>query len=144
MTSNSHITEGAHKISFVRSQLIPSPLAAAFNSETLFFDYQKLKTNFFLLSFGVPQTKETFQWAFDAAQTLSVHSGSLDYIRAQSRAAQLATQAVDSLKASSWNQNGVLTEENLLVLWNFSTMLTSAHRNAALLPLWIKNILIPF
>ncbi|MPC43303.1 hypothetical protein E2C01_036947 [Portunus trituberculatus] len=50
------------------------------------------------LIFGVPQQKDNFQWAFDAAQTMSDHFGNIDYRRAQARSAQLASQADFSLK----------------------------------------------
>ncbi|MPC61248.1 hypothetical protein E2C01_055316 [Portunus trituberculatus] len=44
------------------------------------------------------------------------HFGNSDYRRAQTRSAQLANQAVSSLKASSWFQNGTLDEESFRLI----------------------------
>ncbi|MPC86176.1 hypothetical protein E2C01_080992 [Portunus trituberculatus] len=121
--SNSQIHSGADKISFVRSHLVPGSLASdlmtaiAFDPKVLNYDYNQFKVNF-LQIFGVPQPKDNFQWAFDAAQTMLHHFGNTDYRRAQARSAQLANQAVSSLKAS-WFQNDTLDEESFRLIMEF-------------------------
>ena len=136
---NSQIHSGADKISFIRSHLVPGSLASelmsatAFDSKILNFDYDKFKLNF-LQIFGVPQPKDTFQFAFEAAQTLSTQFGSVDYRRAQARSAQLANQAVSSLKASSWFNNGSLDEDSFRLIMEFQyyiQLLTPEERHIA-------------
>ena len=122
--SNSQIHSGADKISFVRSHLVPGSLASdlmtatAFNPTVLNYDYDKFKVNF-LQIFGVPQPKDNFQWVFDGVETMLNHFGNSDFRRTQARSAQLANQAVSSLKASSWCQNGTLDEESFRLIMEF-------------------------
>lgn len=122
--ANSHITSGADKIAFVRSQLISGSLASdlmsasAFDPKFLNYDYSKFKVSF-LQAFGVSQPRESFQWAFTAAQTIEEHAATLDYQRAQVKSAQLVNQAIDSLNASSYVQNNVITMENFRKIMEF-------------------------
>ena len=137
--SNSQINSGADKISFVRSHLVPGSLASelmsatAFDPKVLQFDYDKFKVNF-LQIFGVPQPKDNLQWIFEAAQTMSNQSGTVDFRRAQARSAQLANQAVSSLKASNWFVNGTLDEDSFRLILEYIfyiQLLTPAERHTA-------------
>ena len=137
--SNSQIHSGADKICFIRSNLVPGSLASdlmsatAFDSKVLNNDYNQFKVNF-LQIFGVPQPKDNFQWAFEAAQTLSHQFGNVDYRRAQARSAQLANQAVSSLKTSSWFTNGTIDEDSFRLIMEFQyyvQLLTPEERHIA-------------
>ena len=111
---NSHIQSGGDKISFVRSHLVPGSLASelmsavAFDPQLLNYDYEQFKINF-LKIFDVVQTKDSFDWAFTAANCLNDNLGTLDHKRAQARSAQLVRGVVDSLLASSKVQNSMLS-----------------------------------
>ena len=124
MMSNSNILTGADKISFVRSQLTPSSLAAqlmtasAFNPKALNYDYDQFRQNF-LKAFGTSHTKDSFQWIHDGAEAFTTHFSSLTYLTAQSRSAELATDALESLKTAGWIQNDVLTTENFYRIIEF-------------------------
>ena len=113
---NSNITAGVDKISFVRSQLLPGSIAAdlmsasAFNPKSLNYDYQAFRSNF-LQAFGMPQQPDSFQWIFDGAESLTSNFGSLNCLRALPRPAELASAAVESLRASNWITNGTLSEQ---------------------------------
>ena len=137
--SNSQIHSGADKICFIRSNLVPGSLACdlmsatAFDPKVLNNDYDQFKANF-LQIFGVPQPQDNFQWAFDAAQTLSHQFGNVDYRRAQARSAQLANQAISSLKTSSWITNGSIDEASFRLIMEFQyyiQLLTPEERHVA-------------
>lgn len=122
--ANSCITSDADKISFIRSYLTPGSLASdlmsatAFDPKALNYDYTQFRSNF-LKAFGPPQVKDSFQWVHQGAEAFTTQFSQLSYLRAQSRSAQLASIAVDSLKASSWIQNGVVTEEHFRTIIEF-------------------------
>ena len=113
---NSNITSGVDKISFVRSQLQPGSIAAdlmsasAFNPKLLNYDYSAFRSNF-LQAFGTPQQPDSLQWVFDGADSLTTNFGSLNCLRALPRSAELASAAVESLKAASWITQGTLSEQ---------------------------------
>ena len=121
---NSNITSGSDKIAFVRSQLQPGSIAAnlmsasAFNPKALNFDYQVFRSNF-LQAFGMPQQPDSFQWIFDGAQSLTNNFASLSNLLALPRSAELASAAVESLKASNWITNGVLSEQKFYDIIEF-------------------------
>ena len=113
---NSNVTSGVDKISFVRSQLQPGSIAAdlmsasAFNPKLLNYDYSAFRSNF-LQAFGTPQQPDSFQWIFDGADSLTNNFGSLNCLRALPRSAELASAAVESLKAANWITHGTLSEQ---------------------------------
>ena len=84
--------------------------ATAFNPKALNYDYQAFRSNF-LQAFGTPQQPDSFQWVFDGAESLSTNFATLNSLRALSRSAELASAAVNSLKASQWITNGTISEQ---------------------------------
>ena len=136
--TGSSIQTGADKISFVRSQLIPGSLAAemmsasAFNIQSLNGDYAIFRANF-LQAFGISHTSD-FQWSFRYVDALNNHLGSLGHMRAQARSAELATEAMNALKQSSWINNGYLSENSLRDILEFQyyiSFLTPQERRIA-------------
>ena len=59
----------------------------------------------------MPQQPDSFQWIFDGAESLTSNFSALNCLRALPRSAELASAAVDSLKASNWITNGTMTEQ---------------------------------
>ena len=114
---NSNITSGVDMISFVRSQLQPGSIASdlmsasAFNPRLLNYDYNAFRSNF-LQAFGTPAQPDSLQWVFDGSDSLTTNFGSLNCLRALPRSAELASAAVESLKASNWITNGTMSEQN--------------------------------
>ena len=136
---NSHIQSGGDKISFVRSHLVPGSLAsdlmsaAAFEPQLLNYDYEQFKINF-LKIFGVVQTKDSFDWAFTAANSLTDNFGTLDHKRAQARSAQLVRGVVDSLLASSKVKDSMISVDVFRSMMEFQyyvLLLTPPERRVA-------------
>lgn len=136
---NTNITTGADKISFVRSQLVSDSLASdmmlahAFDPKALNYDFSQFRKNF-LEAFDSAQQQGSFQWIFQLADTLPSALSSLGRMRGQPRAAMLATEAVNSLQASSCIQNNQISVEHvrsLLEFQYFVMFLTPQERRAA-------------
>ena len=150
---NSNIHTGVDKISFVRSQLQPGSIAADlmsasdFNPKTLNYDYESFRRNF-LQAFGMPQQPDSFQWIFDGADSLNTNFGALNCLRALPRSAELASAAVNSLKASNWITNGTLSEQQfhdiIEFLFYVNFLSPSERRIASTLPYAQSDKLLDF
>ena len=136
---NSSITTGADQISFVRSQLTPDSLASdmmfahAFDVKALNYNYSQFRLNF-LEAFDNTHTQGSYQWIYNMCDALTKDMGNLGRMRGQSRAAQLATEAVNSLRASSCIQNDHISVEHfrsLLEFQHFVMFLTPQERRVA-------------
>ena len=121
---NSNVTNGADKISFVRSQLLPGSLASemmiasCFQPKALNYDYCQFRSNF-LQSFGLPQSSDAFQWSFRLAESLTSNFGSLGLMRGQARAAEFVAEAVDSLEGAGWFEGDMLSIHRLRQMLEF-------------------------
>ena len=121
---NTNITTGADKISFVRSQLAPDSLASemmlahAFDAKALNYDFSQFRMNF-LEAFDSTQTQGSFQWIFQLADTLPSDLSSLGRMQSQSRAASLATEVFNSLRAFSCIHSEKMSTEHLKSLPKF-------------------------
>ncbi len=115
---NSNVTGDEDKISFVRSNLEGASLAAqmmqasAFDPKYIAYNYTVFRQNF-LEVFGLVQRHDSLQWIFHFADSLTDKLGSLDYLRAQASAANIAREAMESLTKASWLENGTLSESKL-------------------------------
>ena len=136
---NSSITTGADKISFVRSQLTPDSLASdmmlahAFDPKALNYDFLQFRTNF-LEAFDHTHTQGSFQWIYTMSDALTKDMGNLGRMRGQSRSAQLAAEAITSLRASACIQNDQISVEHLRSLLEFQyfvMFLTPQERRVA-------------
>lgn len=122
--ANSNVSSGADKISFIRSQLLPSSLASdmmtatCFHPRALNYDYDKFRSNF-LRAFGIAQTQDCFQWSFRLAEALSTQLGSAGHMRGLARAADIINEAVESLQGAGWIENGVLSTERFRLVMEF-------------------------
>ncbi|KAG0727609.1 hypothetical protein GWK47_034281 [Chionoecetes opilio] len=100
---NSSLLLDLDKIAFVRSQLVPDSraarmmLASAFQPGLLNNSYHEFKDNF-LQAFGSGQHRGGLQWVFRMTDSLADRLGTADHFDGQALAAQIADDAVSSLR----------------------------------------------
>lgn len=122
---NTNVTSDADKTAFVRSELVPDSLAADMMGASVFlpkqinYDFKKFKENF-LQVFGFQQYHDTLQWDFRLAGLLTNQLGTSDYLVAQTRAADIANEAVHSLNNGSWLENCTLSDTKLPSLYELT------------------------
>ena len=135
----SNVTCDADKISFVRSQLVPKSLAftlmtaSGFDPKHLKYNYAQFRTNF-LQIFGVPVSPDSLQFAHHFAESLTSNLSNLGHLRAQAVTAQIANEALESLKAAQWIVNDQISVDRLKVILEYLMyvpLLTPQERRAA-------------
>ena len=121
---NSNIRSDVDKIAFVRSQLVPNSLASqlmtasGLDPKLLNNDYSRFRTNF-LQIFGVPVNADSFQWVYRFADTLTNNLGNVGHLRAQAVTAQIAAEALESLKTANWIVNDSISVDRLRIILEY-------------------------
>ncbi len=121
---NSNITTDSDKIAFVRSSLTFDSLASqmmqasSFTPKLIDCDYLAFRENF-LKTFGILQHHASMQWTFHLADPLTCQSGTSNSLRGQTRASNIANEAIDALHKASWFTNGTMAEVRLCSVLEF-------------------------